>query len=199
MSRIEETSEKIVKLLRGTGRPGIESLISYLCESSYFTDPASARYHNNFPGGLAEHSLSDLMTMSKFNKSFNLGLSDESMIIAAIGHDLCKVGTYVISSRNVKNDHGNWVAQASYQNVDSPIGLEHGAISAFILGQFIKLTTEEHIAIVNHMGLWDAGVSTKAYGTACRGVPLAFWLATADQYSTFYLEKTYEEKDIPWN
>ena len=54
-------SDDFVKLLRFTGRDGIEELIRYLQEETdFFTAPASTKYHGAFEGGLLKHSMNVL-------------------------------------------------------------------------------------------------------------------------------------------
>lgn len=54
--------------------------------------PASGRleYHNAFCGGLVEHSIRVLKNALKLKKAFNYDISDESLIIGCLFHDLGK-------------------------------------------------------------------------------------------------------------
>ena len=38
-------------------REGADKLLEYILNSDYFTAPASSRFHSNFEGGLAKHSI----------------------------------------------------------------------------------------------------------------------------------------------
>ena len=49
--------EEFLALLRKTNREGIEELINFLEKSDFFVAPASTRFHGNFEGGLAAHSM----------------------------------------------------------------------------------------------------------------------------------------------
>ena len=62
--------ERFISLLKSTQREGIEKLILWLENSSFFDDPASARFHGNFKGGLCEHSLivyDEFVKLTKFS------------------------------------------------------------------------------------------------------------------------------------
>jgi len=56
--------------------------------------PASAKrdFHNAFPGGLVDHSLRVLRNAVKYSKAMNIDINRDSMIIAALFHDLGKIG-----------------------------------------------------------------------------------------------------------
>ena len=49
--------ERFESLLRSTKRDCIESLITFIRKSDFYTAPASTRYHSCHEGGLLEHSL----------------------------------------------------------------------------------------------------------------------------------------------
>ena len=49
--------DRFEHLLRSTKRDGIESLISFIQKSDFYTAPASTRFHSCHEGGLLEHSL----------------------------------------------------------------------------------------------------------------------------------------------
>ena len=99
-------------------REGADKLLEYLLSpaSDFFTAPASTRYHGNYEGGLCEHSLNvydalvDILARPRVKDLYGISYSDESIAIAALLHDLCKVNFYKVSSRNVKNEQGRWEA-----------------------------------------------------------------------------------------
>ena len=55
----EQIATEIDTLLYSTHCPDIENVIEQLHsnDDAFFTVPASTKYHDNFPGGLASHSL----------------------------------------------------------------------------------------------------------------------------------------------
>lgn len=83
-------------------RDGVDKLLSYLEKHDYYTAPASTRFHGNHEGGLAEHSINVCALLFKENRAHNAGLSDETIIISALMHDLCKVDFYAKDFKNVK-------------------------------------------------------------------------------------------------
>ena len=190
--------KKVLKLLKGIDRPGIKNLIDFMQSSTYFIDPASANNHSNFPGGLCVHSYSDLEVAYKLRKAFDLDLSDDSLIITALTHDFCKIGTYEILEKNRMNVFGSWEKVKYYANKKTPGGLAHGEKSARMVSKIIELTDAEYEAISNHMALWSYGVDRYALGQCYEENPLALILAMADQYSTFQIERTYKEGEIPF-
>ena len=53
----ETLAKRFEALLRQTGRRGIENVLEELRALGFFSAPASARFHGNYPEGLLEHSL----------------------------------------------------------------------------------------------------------------------------------------------
>lgn len=137
-------------------REGADKLLEWLESSDFFTAPASTRFHGNYEGGLLEHSLNVYENLAaRVDSDVLCRVSDESVAIAALLHDACKINYYKKGTRNVKVD-GQWVAKEVYE-VDEkfPCGY-HADKSIIILQQFIKLEPEEILAIRAHMGGWDA-------------------------------------------
>ena len=83
-------------------REGADKLLAYLCSESsdFFTAPASSRYHGNYEGGLLEHSLNvydclcDIMKRPRIKEVYGVEYSEESIAIAALLHDVCKINFY---------------------------------------------------------------------------------------------------------
>lgn len=193
MKDIQEVKEKIIVLLSGTGRTGIDKVIKYLEETDFFIAPASTNYHGNYEGALAEHSLNVYELLKTKNKQYDLGLSEETMIIAAILHDICKVNLYHKCTKNRKNEKTQkWESYEGYGFEDDfPVG--HGEKSIIRLQQFIKLTRDEIFMIRWHMGPNDENWSnTNAMNKAfslCKG---ALALHTADMEASYLLEEHLE-------
>ena len=74
MKDIQEVKEQIVNLLKKTQRNGMDKVIKYLEENDFFITPASTKYHGNYDGGLAEHSLNVYELFKEKNERFSLGL-----------------------------------------------------------------------------------------------------------------------------
>jgi len=80
---IEVNKAKIIEMLNSTGRRGIDSLIKWLCESDFFTAPASTKYHLSCRGGLALHSINVYKLLKGKVDSGLLSLSDDTVIITS--------------------------------------------------------------------------------------------------------------------
>lgn len=135
--QINDNRREIIKLLSSTHRDGIESVINYLTNSNFFYTRSSYNRHHNWLGGLAEHSLG----VYHIAKDLAQSIPDESIIIAAILHDICK------STMRYKNEYGKTV----YKYADI---YGHGRRSIKLLTKVcnLKLTEEERRAIRWHMG-----------------------------------------------
>ena len=83
-SDMSETKDRILGILRATGRPGVDAVIAYLESSNYFRRGCYRHHFGN--GGLAQHSLEvyDYMTAHAG------GHSADSIAVAALFHDLGK-------------------------------------------------------------------------------------------------------------
>ena len=151
---LEEQKEMILDLLRSTERDGIDKLADYLSDSKdFFTAPASTRFHNNFSGGLAQHCLNVYENFKSLLEIKGIEMSEDSIIICALLHDLCKCNTYVVETRNRKNEQGQWEKYNIWAtNKDVDIPLPHSSRSIAIIRKFIKLSIKEELTIFYHMG-----------------------------------------------
>lgn len=190
MKDVKEVKKNIINLLSKTKRNGIEKVIKYLEENDFFIAPASTNYHGNYEGGLAEHSLNVYELLKTKNKQFDLGLSEETITIAAILHDVCKVNLYHKCTKNRKNEKTQkWESYEGYGFEDDfPVG--HGEKSIIRLQQLIKLTRDEILMIRWHMGQGGENwANTNAMNSAfnmCKG---ALALHTADVEASYLLEE----------
>lgn len=151
---LEEQKEMILDLLRSTERDGIDKLADYLSDSTdFFTAPASTRFHNNFSGGLPQHCLNVYENFKSLLEIKGVEMSEDSIIICALLHDLCKCNTYVVETRNRKNEQGQWEKYNIWAtNKDVDIPLPHSSRSIAIIRKFIKLSIKEELTIFYHMG-----------------------------------------------
>lgn len=205
-----EQKNVFIELLHKTKRQGVDELLQFLERVHFYDEPASAKFHNNYPGGLLDHSLKVYKLTSQLNKAFKAELPEDSIIIVSLLHDLSKIGSYEIYQRNKKNEFDQWYKALEYRKSTHNsvtedtsedqrlllVALEHGIKSAYIASQFIKLDLEETEAIANHMTTWGSESLQSLASTAYGNNKLAFLLHVADEYSTFYLEETFDE--IPW-
>lgn len=200
----EQTNvERFEHLLRSTKRAGIEDLIEFIRKSDFYTAPASTRFHSCHEGGLLEHSLNvyDCL-ISKFNDELwksSVEVGSDSLIIAALLHDLCKSYFYGTELKNKKEYHDkgsksdsngrfDWVTVPSYV-VDDKIPYGHGEKSVMMIEEYIKLKPIERYAIRWHMGFSEPKENWNTLGTAMRKYPLILALHMSDLESTYLLEK----------
>lgn len=179
--------EKFIKLLRQTNREGIEELIKFLEGSDFFEAPASTRYHGDFEGGLLEHSLKVYEILKRKIETcvINIETAEETIIISALLHDICKTNFYKTDYRNVKNELGVW-EKVPYYTINDTIPYGHGEKSVMMATEYIKLTNEEKYAIRWHMGFTEP---KEIYGTiaqAFKKYPLALLLHEADLEATYF-------------
>ncbi len=176
-------------------REGADKLLSYLTSDScdFFTAPASTRFHSAYSGGLMEHSLNvyyclkDYLLRPRVKEVYGLDISDETIAIVALLHDLCKINCYKPSTRNVKDSHGVWHTVPTYTfEDDMPYG--HGEKSVYIISGYMRLTREEAFAIRYHMG-FSGNEDKLSVGNAFDKFPLAFALSTADMEATYFMEE----------
>lgn len=196
MGNIEADRNEFIEIFKNNvKREGSEQLLEYLTSDKcdFFTAPASAKYHNAFEGGLLRHSLNvyhclkSYLERERVKDVYGLEYSDESIAIAALLHDVCKVNFYKIGFRNVKDAHGVWQKVPAYE-VDDRLPYGHGEKSVYIISGYMKLTREEAFAIRYHMG-FSGGDDERNVGKAFAMFPLAVALSFADMEATFFLEK----------
>ena len=171
-------------------RAGLEELLNWLEAGDFFTAPASARYHGNYVGGLCAHSLNVYDTLCFLSERYAPELSEESLAIVGLFHDVCKINTYELGTRRVKENNVWKEKEVWVWNEKFPFG--HGEKSRILLQRFMKLTTEELLAIRWHMGGYDYSVQGGAHGNekAAGLFPLVSLLQAADSLASSLLEET---------
>lgn len=195
MKDIQEVKKTIIELLNSTERKGIDKAIKYLEESDFFVAPASTRFHGNYQGGLAEHSLNVYEAFKRKNIEYDFGLSEDTMKIVALLHDTCKINFYTIYDKNVNiagpGEKPKFIKKPAYGVKDLlPIG--HGEKSVIILQQFITLTKEEVILIRWHMGGYEPKENLNNVSAAWNLYKAGVALHTADLESSYILEDHFE-------
>lgn len=156
-------------------------LIEYLEEGGFFTDPASSRYHGAWKGGLAQHSLRVLHHVLRLYEQFCPDTDLMSMLYGTVLHDLCKMGSYEISTRNVKKNNV-WVQEPFYMNKNGVVTVGHGAESCRRIEKLrINLSEGWYQAVRWHMGNFDASETDRyALMAAQKAHPEVLLLQTAD-------------------
>ena len=142
---IEQTKDEILTLLREINRPGIDKVIWYLNESTFFKEYCNS--HHTFKGGLAVHSLGVYREIKKLNTS----LPEDSIRIVALLHDICK-------SRHPLYNH----IGVTYEN--GRHHKHHGLRSALLLEELgLEYHSGEEDAIKDHMHRIKVIPSSKTY------------------------------------
>ena len=188
---------------RWVTRPGADEFLKWLESTDFFTAPASTRFHLSRPGGLVEHSIHvyyRLRSLYVFERQLKedfafIDLSDqeeETIAICGLLHDICKANFYTVQMRNRKNAEGLW-EQYPFYVVNDLFPYGHGEKSAHIVSSFMKLSTEESMAIRWHMGFSDNEFKAGGYsvGNAFGKFPLAVLAHIADLQAT-YLDEVEE-------
>ena len=201
---IQELIEKFEQLLTSVKRDGIDKLLAYIRKSDFYRAPASTRFHSCHDGGLLEHSLNlyECLLSKKQNPIWAEVLrevDDESLILVALLHDLCKSYLYVPEFKNkkvysdtgTKRDEGgrfDWQAVKGY-STDDKIPYGHGEKSVMMIEEFIKLKTIERYAIRWHMGFTEPKEYWNTLTTAIKKYPVILAVHQADMEATYLLEE----------
>ena len=166
--------EEFLMLLKSINREGMDELINFIERSDFFKAPASTRFHGSYEGGLLEHSLNVYKILSEKVKNcpIELNVSQDSIIIMSLLHDICKANFYKVDYRNAKNDLGVW-EKVPYYTIDDTIPYGHGEKSVMMISEYIKLTVEEKYAIRWHMGFTEPKEMYSTIGQAYKKYPIA--------------------------
>lgn len=125
---LKRLKARVIELLKSTGIEDIDYFIQELERTEFFTAPASAKGHLCYEGGLMVHSLNVYDAAMLLKKTFEKErpdiferISDESIIVAALLHDMCKADLY-FKRRNAQVEFGQ--AEYGYNQTSLPVG--HG-------------------------------------------------------------------------
>ena len=175
-------------------REGAKELLDYLQKSDFFLAPASTQFHSAYEGGLAEHSIKvykRFLNAVKFEygENYQDTISDESIAVCALLHDVCKLDIYKVDYRNKKVD-GNWV-QVPFYTIEDNLPYGHGEKSVYIISGFMRLSREEAMIINWHMGGFDARVKGGSYSLsdAYYKFPNAVIFNSCDMLATYLDEE----------
>lgn len=220
MSKIQENIKRFEELMNSVTREGKDKLMDYIKnKTDFYKAPASTQFHLSCEGGLLQHSLSvyDCLIAKKdspiWKKTFEK-IPDESLIIMALLHDLCKVNFYVKGTKNQKTYDADKVATAekwqvkhdamgdfvwetvlNYEVKDSmPLG--HGEKSVMLINCFMRLINFEIFAIRWHMGFSEEKSQYKALGEAIEKYPIILALYEADLEASKILEDVSGNKEL---
>lgn len=93
-AQIESNRKVILALLGKVRRQGMDNVVHYLCQTTdFFNAPSSiSGRHHNWCGGLAQHALEVYARLRELLPEGSL--DEESIIISALFHDICKADYY---------------------------------------------------------------------------------------------------------
>ena len=185
---LEEIRSKFEEEYKGNiSRQGSEELLSWLKSTDFFTAPASTMFHGAYEGGLVYHSLMVYYETKRIVESYKdyFIVSNESIAICALLHDVCKIGCYKSEMRNVK-ENGQWVQKPYYKFSEDFCFGGHGSKSVYLIQSYMSLTEGEATAINCHMGCWE-DTDKRSLGNAYSKFPFAWALHAADEVCNFML------------
>lgn len=203
----DKIKNEFLELLRSTGRD-VEDMIEELESNGFMEAPASAGHHLNVAGGLVEHSLNTCKSalaiwegMKTLNPSLEKFTPKDSVIIAALLHDVCKSDVYFRTVKQKKNKAtGTWEESEGYKVSYKNFPMGHGEKSVIMILPFLELTDAEMLAIRWHMGAWSIDKSNyeevRNYDTACKLNPLVPIIHAADMLSSHLLESGGDDEDL---
>ena len=190
--------EKFIEIYKDKiKREGSQNLLEWLEKTDFFIAPSSTKFHGNYEGGLVEHSVNVYnclkMLVNEYKKQFpDYEISDETIAISALLHDLCKTNFYVKGFRNVKNEEtGQWEKKEIY-TINDKLCMGHGEGSVYMIQAFMKLNRDEALAIRWHMNGFDNAVRGGDFSMngAKEQTPLVTLLQIADLWASSFLEET---------
>ena len=183
MTDVGSNKERFITLLQITNRTGVDKIIAWLESTDFFEAPASTQYHENYVGGLCEHSLKVYDTFETLHKTFNFNININSIIIMSLLHDVCKVNCYHKEKKNVKIGQ-NWT-QVDYWKYDDSNPIGHGHKSVILLQQFGLVMNDLEIqSIISHMNGFDKSDMFNASNIYNKD-ELTIWLHVADFIATY--------------
>lgn len=203
VNTVKTNKEEFCRLLRSTGRDGVEYVIEDLEKLGFFEAPASTRFHLCNEGGLVEHSLNvcraalGLREMAiKMRLDMAEHLKEDSVILCALLHDVNKAEIYKPVIKRRRNAMGTgWEDYETYDVDFSNFPMGHGEKSVIVLLlSGLQLKDEEMLAIRWHMAAWDLAFQSpesKSNINAARDkYPLCGLIQCADTVASSVLEHT---------
>lgn len=135
-------------------------------ETSWLTSPASTRFHLNIERGLLLHSVGVTYNALDIRTLLAPDIPDESIVIAALFHDLGKVG-YPGKPHYLPNGN-RWEVEKrnmTYRTNPDAMTMNLAVRSLYLIGNRIDLTEDEAQAIVSHDGIYpvSGGVNNLDY------------------------------------
>ena len=210
--QLADMKSEFIGLLKSTQRPGIENLINWMeTQTDFFVAPASQGYHGCFPGGLLSHSLNVYHAAQKIRALYSeialpeknvVSVSDDSLIISTLLHDLCKANIYKEDIKFFKDDSNQWHKYMSYK-IEDQLPWGHGSKSCLLIQYYMFLKVDEVCAILWHMMSLDSSMSNptntyvyKPMMDSLDRYPLVLIVAQADMAASFMMEQKIDQKVV---
>lgn len=216
-TQIKEVKEEFIGLVNklATIRKDVdvENIVKTLEDLNFFMAPASKEYHCSFPGGLCLHSINVYKTLKKLIEDFAPGKYNEaSILIVSLFHDVIRANLFDMTAKNEKvysnygkkDDrfidpvtnkevvmHYDWKTSLGYATKPAEDRLTYGSrgfASYFLVSNFIPMTEEETITIVNQYSAFD-NANVSDITTILSKYNLATFLHVADVIATYCIEK----------
>lgn len=158
-------------------------------KADFYKAPASTRFHGDYEGGLVEHSMKvyEILAEKIKHTPMKFEVSEDTVKIVALLHDICKANFYKVDYRNAKNELGVW-EKVPYYTIDDTIPYGHGEKSVMMITEYMKLTSEEKYAIRWHMGFTEPKEQYTTLGLAFKKYPLALLMHEADLEATYFFD-----------
>lgn len=174
-------------LSKGVADPRSTKILELLNKCGFWEAPASSRkeFHGCYPGGLSAHTLAVIKHMLSLNDAWECGISEESIVVAGIIHDISKAGVdgkpyYILDSSK---------AVPTYKSNKELPSMGQNALSLWVAASnSIPLTLEETEAVMGQDGLYsDESKSVFDHSSRSPG-KLTFVL----HYSDFYVSSVHK-------
>lgn len=147
----------------------VDDMIYTLRRMGFFTAPGSTKYHDNYRGGLYQHSKRVTLILVSLTHSLNLKWQRaRSPYVIGMLHDLCKADSYI--------DRGTHFEYNNQTTLDG-----HGEKSVMLAHHLgLQLTDEEVHCIRWHMGAYEGEPHWKAFDAAIQQYPNVLYTHLAD-------------------
>lgn len=206
--QIENNKMEFLQLVSQINIPNADTggLVEFLDKADFFTAPASTKYHNNFEGGLCQHSLNVYHSLCNLYEQYKevipYEIDKNSLLICGLFHDISKTNFYQksIGNKKIYNEQGtkhdnmgkfDWVSVETWTVRDPEdrfLAGTHEENSVLLISRFIPLNQEETVAIMNHHMHTGDGIQFMDQTHICNQYPLAVLLHSADFLVTYIQE-----------
>lgn len=166
LDNVEAEYEALFELL-GSRKAQVLAFKEYIeRETSWLTSPASTRFHLNIERGLLLHSVGVAYNALDVRTVLAPDISDESVVIAGLFHDLGKVG-YPGKPYYLPNDVQWEITKRNmtYKVNPEALTMNLAVRSLYLIANRVELTEDEAQAIVAHDGIYpvSGGVNNLDY------------------------------------